>query len=134
DVHPQRADRPAVLEPRGLGAVDLDELAEARPPGPWRLATPRAVGARHPKAGRCHPPAPRFDGEGEAVLLGEFLMREGRTEIAVPLAHEGQRVLASGRGQPVITGSATTAGRQRLGAVSLERSVQAPNLALAQPE
>src|SRR5438874_375683 len=69
DVHEQRAHGTAVLEPRVLRAVDLDELAETGPPGPRRLAAPQALPPGH--------------GKGEAVLLGELLMREGRTEVGV---------------------------------------------------
>src|SRR5439155_5284956 len=50
-------------------AVDLDEPAETGPPGPRRLAAPQALPPGH--------------GKGEAVLLGELLMREGRTEVGV---------------------------------------------------
>jgi len=117
-----------------LRAVDLDELAETGPPGPRRLAAPQALRPGHPEAHRRHPPAKRFNGEGEAVLLGELLMREGRAEVGVSLAHKGQRLLAGRRGQLAIARSPAMAGRQGLGAVAPERAVQAPDLALAQPE
>ena len=134
DVHEQRAHGAAVLEPRVLRAVDLDELAETGPPGPRRLAAPQALRPGHPEAHRRHPPAKRFNGEGEAVLLGELLMREGRAEVGVSRAHEGQRVLAGRRGQLAIAGPPAMAGRQGLGAVAPERAVEASDLALAQPE
>ena len=117
-----------------LGAVDLDELAEAGPPGPWRLAPPRALRARQPEARRRHPRAQRFDREGETVLLSELLVGEGRAEVGVPLAHEAQRLVAGRRQQPAIAGSPPTAGRQRLGTVSPKRAVEAPDLALTQPK
>ena len=134
DVHEQRAHGTAVLEPRVLRAVDLDELAETGPPGPRRLAAPQALRPGHPEAHRRHPPAKRFNGEGEAVLLGELLMREGRAEVDASLAHERQRLLAGRGGQLAIAGPPAMAGCQGLGAVAPERAVQAPDLALAQPE
>src|SRR5437762_12918885 len=134
DVHEQRAHGAAVLEPRVLRAVDLDELAETGPPGPRRLAAPQALRPGHPEAHRRHPPAKRFNGEGEAVLLGELLMREGRAEVDVSLAHERQRLLADRGGQLATAGPPAMAGCQGLGAVAPERAVQAADLALAQPE
>src|SRR2546425_9663931 len=59
DVHEQRAHGPAVLEPGMLGAVDLDEFAEAGPPGARRLATSCALRPRDPEARGHHPAAQR---------------------------------------------------------------------------
>jgi hypothetical protein len=68
------------------------------------------------------------------VLLGQLLVRERRAEVSVSLAHQGQRSLAGRRGHLAIAGPSAPAGRQRLGAVAPERTVQAPDLSLAQPE
>src|SRR5437667_12768422 len=56
DVDEQGAHRAAVLEPRMLGAVDLDEFAEAGPPRPRRLAAPRPLRAGYPERARRPPP------------------------------------------------------------------------------
>jgi hypothetical protein len=116
------------------GAVDLDKLPEAGPPGSRRLATSGALRAGDPEAGRRHPAAQRFHGDHETVLLRELLLREGRPEIRVSLADHGQRLVA-GRGRDApIARSAATAGREPLGAVAPEGPVEPPDLARAQPE
>src|SRR2546430_12089943 len=92
DVHEQGAHGAAVLEPRVLRAVDLDELAETGPPGPRRLAAPQALRPGHPEAHRRHPPAKRFNGEGGAGLPGELPVRGGRAEVALSATRCGRRV------------------------------------------
>jgi hypothetical protein len=134
DVHQERADGPAVFEPGVLGAVDLDELAETRAARPRRVAPAGALQPRQPEPRGDQPAAQRLDGHDEAMVLGELLVREGRPEVGVALAHEDQRLLADGRGQPAIARATTPAGAQGRRALAPERAVEPPDLALAQPE
>src|SRR5437867_9577295 len=109
-------------------AVELDELAEARAARPRRIAATRPLRARYPDPSRDHPAAQRFGGAREGVLLGELLLRERRPEVGIPLAHERDRALLRGRGQPAITRAATLAGRQSRGAAGGESPREAPHL------
>jgi len=86
DADQQRAARATVLEPGVLAAIDLDELTEAGPALPRRIAPAGALGPRDPKTGGTHPTAQHLDGQDEGVLLGELLLGERGAEVAVARA------------------------------------------------
>src|SRR5207244_1241940 len=71
---------------------------------------------------------------GAEVVERGLDLGEGGAEVDASLANERQRLLAGRRGQLAIAGPPAMAGCQGLGAVAPERAVQAPDLALAQPE
>src|SRR5438876_834564 len=134
DVDQQRAARATILEPGVLAAIELDELAEAGPALPRRIAPAGALGPRDPQAGGTHPAAQRLDGQDEGVLLGELLVGERGPEVGVALADEGQGALL-GRGREP-AGARTTAPTRHepRGAVLDERAIEASHLALADLE
>src|SRR5947208_3306771 len=131
DVDQQRAARATVLEPGVLAAIDLDELAEAGPTLPRRIAPAGALGPRDPQAGGTHPAAQRLDGQDEGVLLGELLVGERGPEVGVALADEGQGALLGGGREPAGARTPAPARHEPRGAVLDERAIEASHLALA---
>src|SRR2546428_10721114 len=74
EVDQQRAARATILEPGVLAAIELDELAEAGPALPRRIAPAGALGPRGPKARGTQPAAPGPDRHDEGGPLGELLV------------------------------------------------------------
>src|SRR5216110_2310559 len=134
DVDQQRAARAAILEPGVLAAIELDELAEAGPTLPRRIAPAGALGPRDPQAGGTHPAAQRLDGQDEGVLLGELLVGERGPEVGVALANEGQGALLGGGREPAGARTPAPARHEPCGAVLDERAIEASHLALADLE
>ena len=134
DVDQQRAGRTPILEPGVLAAVDLYELAAARATLPGRVAAPSASSARQPDAVLDHPAAQRLDGQLQAVLLGELLVRQGRPEVAVALTDQLERPAASLLGSRRVARLAALGGDQAGGAVSLEDAVQPADLTLGKAQ
>src|SRR5436309_4644307 len=134
DVDQQRAARATILEPGVLAAIELDELAEAGPALPRRIAPAGALGPRDPQAGGTHPAAQRLDGQDEGVLLGELLMGERGPEVGVALADEGQGALLGGGREPAGARTPAPARHEPRGAVLDERAIEASHLALADLE
>src|SRR2546428_7443328 len=134
DVDQQRAARATILEPSVLAAIELDELAEAGPTLPRRIAPAGALGPRDPKAGGTHPAEERLDGQDEGVLLGELLVGERGAEVGVALADEGQGALLGGGREPAGARTPAPARHEPRGAVLDERAIEAAHLALADLE
>src|SRR3989454_1175418 len=134
DVDQQRAARATILEPSVLAAIELDELAEAGPTLPRRIAPAGALGPRDPQAGGTHPAAERLDGQDEGVLLGELLVGERGPEVGVALADEGQGALLGGGRGPAGARAPAPARPEPRGAVLDERAIEASHLALADLE
>ena len=55
-VDEQCARRAAVLKPRMFAAIDLDELAQTRPPGPGLMRPTLPLGVGNPQPRVDHPP------------------------------------------------------------------------------
>jgi hypothetical protein len=91
DVDQQRASRPALLEPRVVRTVDLDQLADARAAAAWLLGALATFASRPPQAVLPHPCAQGLDREHQAVLLDQLLVRERRPEVRVYGANDAQR-------------------------------------------
>ncbi len=91
------AARRALLEPLVVAAVDLDELAAARPAAPGLLDPRLSTSPRHPQAVLGHPLPERLDRQREPVLLRQLLVGQRRTKALVPRARRGQRLLAPSR-------------------------------------
>src|SRR5258708_31978068 len=90
DIHQQRAGRRALLEPRMVTAVDLDQLAQTRAPGAWLVDLRRALPARNPQAGFSHQAPHGFLREPNTVALAQLLAGQRWTEVRVPFADDGQ--------------------------------------------
>src|SRR5204863_3763473 len=134
DVDQQRAARAAILEPGVLAAIELDELAEAGPTLPRRIAPAGALGPRDPQAGGSRPAGQRLDGQDEGVLLGGLLVGERGPEVGVALADEGQGALLGGGREPAGARTPAPARHEPRGAVLDERAIEASHLALADLE
>src|SRR5229473_2030381 len=84
DIHQQRTGRRALLEPRMVTAVDLDQLAQTRAPGAWLVDLRRALPARNPQAGFSHQAPHGFLRQTDAVAFAQLLARQRWTEVRVP--------------------------------------------------
>lgn len=103
----QSAGRPAVLEPVMIGAIDLDQLANAFP-AQARLVKRAALLPREPNPGVLHPFAERLAGDLQPVVFIKLLNRECRAEVDVVLTDQRHRELPNRRINPVVRH--TTAG------------------------
>ena len=132
-VDEQRARRAAVFEPRMLAPVDLDELAETRPPMPRLIGSAVPLCAGNPEPRVDHPPPQRLPRQGNAVLLDELLARQRRTKIGVATSHKLHRLLAQGLGQLPVTRSSSLARHQPRRSVPSKGPAQSFDVAQAQP-
>jgi len=112
-----------------ITAVDLDQLAQCRPPVPGLVDTAHAPGARNPKARVDHPVAQRLARDLDAVLLRELFARQSRTEVRVAIAHEIHDLLAKGCGQPPITPVSALARNESGSAIRAKRAAQTLDVA-----
>jgi hypothetical protein len=89
-----------------IATVDLDQLAQTRPPMPrlMRPAIPLRTG--DPQPGVDHPSPQRLARDVEPVLLGELLARQRRPEVRVATSHEVQGPVTKDRGQLPVTRTA----------------------------
>jgi hypothetical protein len=115
-------------------AVDLDQLAEASAALSRLMNAPSALTSRRPEPVLNHPLAERFDGHLNAVHFSELLVRERRAEVAVPLAHDPERVLAQRFGQAPVAGTAALLGDELVHSTASICAAQTLHLAHAQPE
>src|SRR3954454_9988834 len=92
----------------------MDTLQPVLPPNP-------KAGANHPLPQRLHP-------EIQTMKLGQLLGRQGRTKIAVALAHDGQHGLAEHQTQSPIARPAALAGNQTVRTISTESLQQSVDL------
>src|SRR6267378_1354221 len=88
DVNQQRAAGTALLEPGVLGAVDLNQFAEALAPVARLMRHPDSLSPRDPDASADQPDPQRFLGDPEIVQLEELLAGQRGTEVGVALAHD----------------------------------------------
>ena len=72
-----------------LAAVDLHQLADTLAPRP-RLVNLLALLAITPQPGFDHPLTQRFTANRDPMILAQFLGRQGRAKIPVPLADDCQ--------------------------------------------
>src|SRR5882762_4342296 len=131
DKHQQRALRPAVFEPPMFAAVDLHQLANALAPMARLVNTPAPLFAVEPQPLGDHPFAQGLAGERKAVLSGELLGGQRRTEIGVVLTHDPQNRRADRLGSLAIARPAAFLRDQPLRTLGPKRLQQPPHLALA---
>ncbi|KVO76818.1 hypothetical protein WM28_31090 [Burkholderia ubonensis] len=99
-----------------FAAVDLDQLAQARPSCPRLVDLRRSLPARRPQAGVGHQPADCLLGEANAVTLPQLLAGQRRPEIGIAVTDDRQRQSSQVLIQPPITGTPTFARSQSGGA------------------
>ena len=102
DKHQQGALRPTVFEPPMLAAVDLHQLADTLAPRP-RLVNLLALLAITPQPGFDHPLTQRFTANRDPMILAQFLGRQGRAKVPVPLADDCQNRAPQRLGLPPVT-------------------------------
>ncbi|ANY82279.1 hypothetical protein BB934_28560 (plasmid) [Microvirga ossetica] len=83
NVDQKRAGWAAILKPGVLGAVDLDEFADAVAPVARLVHALELLPALLPETRRDHPASDRLDAQSDAVPLGELLAGERRAEIGI---------------------------------------------------
>ena len=112
DVHEQRARRAAILEPRVLAAVDLDELADAVAAMARLVGPADPLAARRPEPGRDEPLPKRPAADPDIVHLEELLVGKLRAEVGVPLAHQRDGARLEVVGEPPVAGPAALLGNE----------------------
>ncbi|CAG9199945.1 hypothetical protein BVI1335_150020 [Burkholderia vietnamiensis] len=112
DVHQQHAGLRPFLEPPMVAAIDLDQLAQARPACSWLINLRWSLSARNPQASVRHQLPDRFLGQPDTVAFPELLARQCRPEIGVAIPDDRQGPLGQLRIQPPVARTATLARGQ----------------------
>jgi hypothetical protein len=102
DENQQRAVHITLLEPGVVAAVDLDQLADARPAIARLVDLGRALFAGCPQAGRRHQHPDDLLGQHKPVALTELLARKCWPEISIAFADQCRRTFGHLWRQPVI--------------------------------
>ena len=131
DEDQQTAHRSAIFEPTMLGAVDLDQLADAVASIPGLVDLAAALPSILPQALGDHPAAQRLAGNGQVVQVAELLGRQRRAEIGVPRLDDVHGGLAQVRRRPPVARPATLLRDQAVSAADAVGLEQAPDVALA---
>src|ERR1700730_7343040 len=126
--------RATVLEPPVLGAIDLNKLTQAIAPRARLMNAFQSVLPPNPKAGADHPLPQCLDAEVQAMKLGQLFGRQGRTKIAIALAHDGQHRLAEHRTQSSVAGPATLPRNHTVRAARSECIQQTASLSSPNPD
>jgi hypothetical protein len=117
-----------------LAAVDLDQLAERRPPEAGLVRRRGAILASRPQAAGTHPMAQCLLGDDQPVQLGQLLGRECGAKVRVQLLDETQGPVPQVLGQPSIAGF-TPAPRHQPGcALELVGGAEPASLARRHPD
>ena len=93
DIDHQGAGRPAVLEPRMVAAIDLDQLANTVPAVTRLINLCRALPTRNPQSGLRHQPPHRLCCNAHAVDFAQLLAGQRRSKVAVPVPDQRQGLI-----------------------------------------
>jgi hypothetical protein len=128
----QRAGLAALLEPAVLGAIDLDQFAQALPPEP-RLVEGAPLLARQPQSVGNHPPTQGLPANLDAVLFKQHLSRKRRAEVSVLRLYQLDRILPHAWVHLPVRGPATRPVDHRRAAQLLIPGQQPKSLPPRQP-
>src|SRR3712207_300617 len=109
DEDQQGAARTAVLKPVVIGAVDLDQFAQAFASVARLMNGLVALLAILPEPGRHHPLAQGLTPDMQIVALGQLLTSKGWTKIRIVRPHQSHDRLLQGRMMAPVAGATTLA-------------------------
>jgi hypothetical protein len=134
DEHQQTAVRPAPFKPGVRTAVDLDQLAEARPALAQRINVRILAPFGTPQLRRDHDLTYGLLAQHNAVAFREVLGRQSRPKIAVMRADQRADGRNRLRREPAIARQPTAGRAQTLGAVQRHLRLEPAYLTLRQAE